>query len=252
MRNKDKWVPSKYVYKKHKLIASRNPSEVAITDRLLADSVASLYDANIPQFARGRLVDLGCGKVPLFEAYRNYITDNVCVDWEHTLHKNEYLDYVCDLTQELPFSDGEFDTVILSDVLEHVPQPEKVWQEMSRILSPGGVALINVPFYFRLHEVPYDYYRYTEYALRRFADLTSFRILLLRPVGGTPEILADLLARHVQFVPLLGKSLVIAVQSVTGVFVKSALGRRISEKTGRIFPLGYFLVAEKISTSPKK
>jgi SAM-dependent methyltransferase len=245
MNNKDKWVPSKFVYKKGKLIASRNPDEVAITDRLVADAVASLYDANIPQFARGRLIDLGCGKVPLFEAYRDHIEDNVCVDWENTSHTNEYLDYVCDLTEDLPFNDGEFDTVILSDVLEHVPQPEKVWREMSRILSPGGIALINVPFYFRLHEIPYDYYRYTEYALRRFADRAGFRILLLRPVGGTPEILADLLGRHVQFIPLLGKSLVIAIQSITGTFVKSAVGRRVSEKTGQMFPLGYILVAEK-------
>jgi SAM-dependent methyltransferase len=245
MRNKDKWVPSKFVYREGKLIASRNPEEVAITDRLLADRVAALYDVYIPQYAKGRLIDLGCGNVPLFEVYRSHIENSVCADWGNSFYKNQYLDCECDLTRDLPFGDGEFDTIILSDVLEHIPQPEKVWQEMSRILAPGGIVILNVPFYFRLHEVPYDFYRYTEYALRRFAELTGFKVLLLRPVGGTPEILADLLARHVQFVPWFGKNLVIAIQSITAAFVKSALGRRISEKTGQMFPLGYFLVAEK-------
>ena len=32
--------------------------------------------------------------------------------------------------ERLPFDDAEFDTIILSDVLEHIPSPEKLWGEM--------------------------------------------------------------------------------------------------------------------------
>lgn len=245
MQNKDKWKPSKYVYRKGKMGVSRDLNEVKAGSRLVADLIAVLYDTYIPQYAKGKLIDLGCGKVPLFEAYKNYVTENICVDWENTRHKNEYLDYECDLTKQLPFKDEEFETLILSDVLEHIPQPEKLWQEMYRILAPNGKVILNVPFFYPLHEEPHDYYRYTEYALRRFAEQSDFNILLLQPIGGTPVILADLFAKHLQFVPLIGRRLAVVLQCVTSAFIRTALGEKLSEETGKKYPFAYFMVVEK-------
>jgi hypothetical protein len=59
-----------------------------------------------------------CGKVPLYATYRELVTDAICVDWGNTEHKNRHLDRELDLTNNLPFRDDEFDTIILSDVLE--------------------------------------------------------------------------------------------------------------------------------------
>ena len=36
---------------------------------------------------------IGRGKVPLYAAYREFVTENICVDWNNSIHKNEYLDY---------------------------------------------------------------------------------------------------------------------------------------------------------------
>jgi SAM-dependent methyltransferase len=245
MRNKDKWVPSALVYRKGKLVASRNPKEVGVGSRLTADLAASFYDANIRKHAKGKLIDLGCGKVPLFEAYKDFVTENICVDWDKTPHSSAYVDCMCDLSKELPFRDGVFDTLILSCVLEHIQQPDHLWKEMSRILTAGGKVLMNVPFYYWLHETPHDYYRYTEYALRRFAKSSDFEIVLLKAIGGTPEILADILAKHLQYAPLLGKCLASGVQYITHVLVRRGPGKRLSERTSKTFPFGYFLVAEK-------
>lgn len=148
MRNRDKWHPSKYVYRNRTLIASRDRNEVGVQSILIGDLVAGFYDKHLRQHARGRLLDLGCGKVPLFIIYKDYATEVTCVDWEHSLHKNEYLDLECNLTEPLPFNDGEFDTIILSDVLEHIPQPDRLWMEMFRILAAGGKIIMNVPFYY--------------------------------------------------------------------------------------------------------
>lgn len=245
MKNRDKWQPSMYIYKNGKLIASRDGREESVGSRLMADLVAGVYDKNLRHYAKGKLLDLGCGKVPLFIAYRDYVTDNICVDWEYTLHKNEYLDFECDLTKVLPFEEGEFNTIILSDVLEHIPQPDHIWKEMCRILSLNGMIIMNVPFFYWLHERPFDYYRYTEFALRRFVEKSGLRLVQLEPIGGTPEILADIFAKHIQFIPLIGNGLAIVIQYITGLFVKTALGKKISGKTTQVFPFGYFLIAEK-------
>ncbi len=245
MRNQEKWRSSKYIYKKGKLVASRDPKEVGIGSRLIADLIAGFYDSNLSQHAKGKLLDLGCGKVPLYAAYREFVTDNICVDWGNTLHKNECLDYELDLTKTLPFGDSEFDTIILSDVLEHIPVPEQLWKEMVRILSRNGEIIMDVPFYYWLHEQPHDYYRYTEFALRRFVETSGLRLIQLEPIGGAPEVMADIFAKNILRLPKLGHPLALVAQWFTLGFIRTKFGKKVSEATSSSFPLGYFLIAAK-------
>lgn len=245
MKDKEKWKPSKFTYRNGKLLASRNPDDVAVSSRLSADIVASYYDTYIRRFACGKLLDLGCGKVPLFDAYKNFVTENICVDWGNSLHGNDHLDLECDLTTTLPFANGEFNTIILSDVLEHIPDPMPLWNEMSRVLTSGGRIIMNVPFFYCLHEQPHDYYRYTEFSLRRFAKASGMNIVQLTAVGGVPEIIADMVAKCIVKLPYVGRSLAVFTQCVTSIFIKTKIGIWASERTRTLFPLGYFLVVEK-------
>lgn len=52
---------------------------------------------------------------------------------------------VADLTQGLPFPDGQFDAVNLGDVLEHMEDPGAAVDELVRVIKPGGVLLISTP-----------------------------------------------------------------------------------------------------------
>jgi ubiquinone/menaquinone biosynthesis C-methylase UbiE len=155
------------------------------------------------------------------------------------------VDVWCDLTETLPFGDGEFETIILSDVLEHIPEPANLWKEMARVLSPSGKVLISVPFCYWIHERPYDYYRYTEYALRRFAEPSGFTVIALNPLGGAPEVVADILAKTVLQTPKIGRLLSASIQHLTSLLLKTTLGKAVSDATSASFPLEYFLVAEK-------
>lgn len=246
MRNQERWTSSKYVYRNNRLIASRNPREVLVSSRLMSDIIASFYDNALKEHAKGKLLDLGCGKVPLYATYKERVSENVCVDWSNTLHKNEYLDHELDLTQTLPFNDNEFDTLVLSDVLEHIPAPEALWREMHRVLAKQGKLIMNVPFYYWLHEQPHDYYRYTEFALRRFTENSGMRLIQLSPMGGAPEIMADVFAKNVVRLPRVGRPLAMFAQWSTFRFVRSKMGQKVSRATGRNFPIGYFLIAEKV------
>jgi len=245
MKDKEKWKPSKFTHRNGKLVASRNPDDVAVSSRLSADIVASYYDTYIGRYACGKLLDLGCGKVPLFDTYKKFVTENICVDWGNSPHKNEHLDFECDLTKTLPFVNGEFNTIILSDVLEHIPDPTQLWHEMSRVLASSGRIIMNVPFFYGLHEQPHDYYRYTEFSLRRFAEGSRMNIVQLTAVGGVPEIIADMVAKCIVKWPYVGRSLAAFTQYAASVFIRTRIGKRASDKTSKQFPLGYFLVAEK-------
>lgn len=245
MRNKNNWKQSKYVFRDGVLSASRDPREVGISSRLMTDLVASYYGVGLPKYARGKLLDLGCGKAPLFAAYDAFVSDNICVDWANSSHQNDYLDYELDLAQPLFFGDNEFDTIILSDVLEHLPNPELVLHEIFRILAPNGKLIMNVPFYYWLHEEPHDYYRFTEFALKHLLQMTGFRLIQIDAIGGVPEILVDIFAKNIVGVPRLGRPLAQFSQWLMSKFLKTKFGSKVSKHTRNRFPLGYFLVAEK-------
>jgi SAM-dependent methyltransferase len=253
MRNEEHWKPSKYVQKRGKLIASRDPGEVWVGSRLVADTVAGVYAREIPRHTKGRLLDLGCGNVPLYGVYKPYVTHVTCADWANTRHKNAYLDCEIDLTNPLPFGDGEFDTILLSDVLEHLPEPANLWREMTRVLADDGVILLNVPFYYWLHEQPFDFYRYTEFALRRFAQGAGLTVVELEAVGGAPEVVADVIAKVALLLPVrferLKKYTAIATQALCSAFLRTRIGRKLSNATRSLFPLGYFMVVRKPTRS---
>ena len=60
---------------------------------------------------------------------------------------------------------------------------------LARVLRPGGKLLLCVPFFYWIHEEPHDYYRYTEFALARFCELSELKIICLEAYGGLPEVL---------------------------------------------------------------
>jgi SAM-dependent methyltransferase len=245
MRNEQNWRPTKYRLVCNSLRSSTDPADVKPGSRLIVECVARFYDKAISNYASGRLVDLGCGNVPLYIKYKQYVSSITCVDWGYSTHKNGYVDIECDLTKKLPFHECSFDTIIMSSVLEHIPEPALLWAEIARILSPGGRILIDTPFYYPLHEIPHDYYRYSSYALRRFAESNGLEVLQLQAIGGSPEILADIIGKHLPFIPLIGDLAARFIQSFVYHFTRTTIGRKLSEKSSERFPLGYFMVAEK-------
>lgn len=66
----------------------------------------------------------------------------------------------------LPFSDDSIDTVLLLEVLEHVQDAPAVLADIARVLKPGGVLLLSVPFLYPLHDSPHDFRRYTAPGLK--------------------------------------------------------------------------------------
>lgn len=47
----------------------------------------------------------------------------------------------------LPFSDASFDCVICSEMIEHLPADERIFQELVRVLAPGGQLILGTPDY---------------------------------------------------------------------------------------------------------
>lgn len=83
----------------------------------------------------------------------------------------------------LPFVDRCLDGVLCLEVLEHVPEPESVLDEIARVLKPGGRAWVTMPFLYPLHDAPFDFQRFTEYGLRRSMRRAGLEVTGLRKSG---------------------------------------------------------------------
>jgi len=120
---------------------------------------------------RGKILDLGCGILPYYSLYRDHFAQTVACDYDIRGPIDVQLD-----ASNLPFSNASFDVILMSEVIEHVPNAEKALAEINRVLKPGGLLLITWPFNYMMHEIPHDYVRYTEFGMERLLDKTGMRI----------------------------------------------------------------------------
>ncbi len=96
-----------------------------------------------------RIVDLGAGG-------RKLRDDVLCVDFVPFPGTNVLGD-----VQRLPFRDGTLDLVIGTGLIEHVEDERALLAEVERVLKPGGVAHMEVPFLQQYHDDPIDCRRVT-------------------------------------------------------------------------------------------
>jgi SAM-dependent methyltransferase len=136
---------------------------------------------------------------------------------------------------------SSFDTILIADVLEHIANPEVFMKEMARLLKPNGKLLIMIPFFYWIHEAPHDYARYTEYALRQFCIKNNLSVIYLKPYGGLPDILLDLINK--QFVK--NENRVRIFMKICSIITRTAWYKNTRSATANHFPLGYCLVAKK-------
>jgi SAM-dependent methyltransferase len=93
----------------------------------------------------------------------------------------ENVDIVCDITN-LPFKDNTIDIVVNMAVLEHVPNPQRVIDEIYRVLKPSGLIYTAFPFIQGFHASPYDFTRVTQEGIKILHK--DFELIETKPFGG--------------------------------------------------------------------
>lgn len=145
-----------------------------------------LYDESLERNAQhisGVLYDLGAGKAPYKEWLMQFADKYVSVDWPASYH-NAQPDITADLNESLPIASEVADAVILLSVMEHLREPQKMLREVYRILKPGGVLLLQVPWQWWVHEAPHDYFRYTPYGLEFLFQSAGLTDIVIEAQGG--------------------------------------------------------------------
>jgi SAM-dependent methyltransferase len=111
--------------------------------------LAEFLDHVTPGIGRGsRVLDAGAGDGRNVETLeRTGARVVVCDASRHALRKVRQVVHArvqCDVSR-LPYGDDFFDLVVMTDIIETLPDPEPALAEAHRVLAPGGMLLCNIP-----------------------------------------------------------------------------------------------------------
>lgn len=154
-----------------------------VSNQIILDEMVSFLEKSRRTKGAGRLLDLGAGAKPYEPLYRSFFSDCTSVDVPHSPHDTTSVDVMAP-ADDLPFHDESFDCVIATEVLEHCPDPAAVVREIARVLRPRGRAFVTTPFLIPLHEMPWDFYRYTPSALSHLAETSGLAVEMIKPRGS--------------------------------------------------------------------
>ena len=126
--------------------------------------------------ARPRLLDIG-GRARSGNAYEEHFPE--CDITTFDIVPDEGVHVVGD-AHELSrhFSAETFDFAYSVSVFEHLIMPWKVTAEMNRVLKPGGITLVHSHQTLGVHDLPWDFYRFSDQSWKGlFNRYTGFEIL---------------------------------------------------------------------------
>lgn len=246
MRNEEAWKPSKFIKVDEKIFLNKHYASFPIRSWVVTECTAISYNRHAAKYLKGSILDIGCGLCPFYGLYKSNASSIFCIDWPNSYHASPYTDLECDITQHIPLESSTFDSILLSDVLEHISKPETLLSEIHRLLTVNGYLVFNVPFLYWIHEQPYDFYRYTEYGLRLLLENASFKLEVIEPVGGALETWSDLTIKLSSYFPIIKYIIPWILFNSAFKLSKISFVKAKFEQLDLAFPLGYFVVARKV------
>ncbi|QIK77605.1 class I SAM-dependent methyltransferase [Sphingomonas piscis] len=152
------------------LLHPANNRAAGNADRLISE-LSQTSDAPLILIIGGGAVGDGAGAL--------YRTPNLRVVG-FDIYASENIQLIADAHQ-LPFADEVFDAVWIQAVLEHVLDPQRVVDELTRVLKADGLVYAETPFLQSVHEGAYDFTRFTDsghrWLFRRFDLIDSGAVL---------------------------------------------------------------------------
>jgi SAM-dependent methyltransferase len=159
----------------------------------------------------------------------------------------------------IPLKPESFDVVLLLDVMEHIGDAERLFDQVHDVLKPGGMVIVSVPFLYPLHDEPRDFARYSSYGLHQLTSRHNFTIEICEAIGSplvTSTVLLNIsLAKTVinwmaarKLVSVLGVIVPFLILA-TNLLAKCA---SLIEKPDNFMPLAYAFTARKLDRCPAR
>ncbi len=155
--------------------------------------------ASASKYTSGILLDLGCGKKPYSVLFDRHIKRYIGFDIPASVSKEKNdVDFYASALY-IPCRTSSIDSVLCIQLIEHIPEPQRVLVEIARVLKAGGHLILTAPRTWFIHEAPSDYFRFTEYGLKYLAESNGPEVVLIKQEGSFVEMIAQQIIPYLSY-----------------------------------------------------
>ena len=174
-----------WLKRRHEAFLDSHPDAADWQSRMFSGITYSLWAASrqlVREHCRGLVLDAGSGRgawrSSILETAASYESIDIAPRHDHV---PTWIGDVCFMSQ---VPDGRYKAAVCHQVLEHVRSPSLAVGQLFRVLKPGGTLIVSVPHLSRRHELPHDYFRFTQEGLAAMLIDSGFSVDKVVAYGG--------------------------------------------------------------------
>tara|TARA_R110002096_G_scaffold401880_1_gene598924 strand:+ start:14434 stop:15150 length:717 start_codon:yes stop_codon:yes gene_type:complete len=235
--------------RKENILRLENVKEITVSNRSYLVYLSFHRELNkvIQRYAKGRLLDIGCGNKPYEVWFKGLISEYIGCDIVQS--SSNKVDVICQ-ANNIPLESNSFHSILSTQVIEHVEDHQGMVNEAFRLLKSDGYFILSGPLYWHLHEEPYDFFRFTKHGFKYVLEKAGFEIVEIIENGGAWATLGQVINHTVSFSnPKASK----VVRGIKYVFRKLKLYRLVNKvfayldvkDFNTINTMNYVIVAKK-------
>lgn len=195
------------------------------------------------QFIKGTVVDVG-GRKSKYKGFFRIPAEKIKEIITVNIEKNVGADIIAS-AEKIPLPDNSADTVMMTEILEHLQNPKEAIKEAARLLKPGGYMIISTPFLYPIHADPDDYQRMTVSWFRKTIIENNLNMVEIKEQGFLFTVILDSFKKIISEIKFTLVRWMIALLFLPVAEIFLFWEKKIPPKIIRNYVGGYFIIARK-------
>ena len=222
-------------------IPTKKSKDKSLWSRLRKAQYVFMKESLNQKFEGVTMLDIGSGASQFEDLYKSF--KKTAIDFA----PYEGTDIIHDLEKGLPFENDVYDIVVSTNTFEHIYTVKDLISECYRVTKKGGFLIGSTPFQLCVHQEPYDYFRYTPFALERMMSDAGYSDIVIVSLGTHNQLVEQTVDHFFASQQNIKNSFLVRILwKLSKILQKITILVLGESTTSRKHTLGYGFIAKKL------